>query len=62
MREKMVDALFGEGGIFRVRGIMSLGMVGLVGYLALDGKVSVEQIVPLATMVFLFYFESRKKA
>lgn len=57
--EKLCDALFGTGGLLRVRSILAYAFTGFVGYLTVDGQVGPEVVLPVATTIAAFYFGTR---
>ncbi len=59
MKERILEALFGDGGILRVRALLAFILVGLVGYGFLDGKVEGDTLVTLAATAVAFYFGQR---
>jgi len=59
MGEKIVDGLFGEGGILKVRGLLAEGLIGTFCWLAIDGAVAPEVFVPSAVGALAVYFGSR---
>ncbi|KKL46531.1 hypothetical protein LCGC14_2344620 [marine sediment metagenome] len=51
MKEKVIEGLFGKGGLFRVRGIAFLSLVGGLIYLTVIGSVPIEAYLSITTAV-----------
>ena len=45
MKEAITSALFGEGGLFRVRGLVTLILTGATAYLFIDKGVVPEELI-----------------
>jgi hypothetical protein len=58
-REKIVDALFGTGGLLRVMSILSYVLVGTTCYLWINGDSVPESLLALTTAVVSFYMGGR---
>ena len=59
MKEKLIDALVGEGGIFKVRSLITFGLLGLVAYLTFNGEIDPSHILGMTGTAVGFYFGTR---
>ena len=59
MKERIGLALFGPGGLLRVRSLLAFAIVGSAIYLAVEGKIPAEQMKTLGELVVGFYFITR---
>ena len=59
MKDRIGLALFGPGGLLRVRSLLAFAVVGAAIYLAIDGKIAAEQMKTLGELVIGFYFITR---
>ena len=59
MKERIGLALFGPGGLLRVRSLLAFAVVGSAIYLAVEGKIPAEQMKALGELVIGFYFITR---
>lgn len=59
MRDKIADWLFGDGGILRVRAILTYTLLTLVAYMTFTDEIAPDQLVQLAVMAVSFYFGTR---
>lgn len=59
---EIIDRLLGEGGFLRVRAILAFVFGGVYAYLAIEGKVPVEDVKEVTLLVVAFYFFTRSKS
>lgn len=60
LRDRILEALFGVGGLLRVRSVLTYILVGQVGYLTATGRIDPAAVVGMAAAAVAFYFASRK--
>ena len=59
MRDKLFDAMFGEGGLLRVRAALAFILTGGITYMWMNGDEVPEAMLGLAAGAVGFYFASR---
>jgi len=59
MNERIGLALFGPGGLLRVRSLLAFAIVGAAIYLAVKGEIPPDQMKTLGELVVGFYFITR---
>ena len=59
MMERIGLALFGPGGLLRVRSLLAFAIVGAAIYLAVKGEIPADQMKTLGELVVGFYFITR---
>jgi hypothetical protein len=57
--EKLYEALFGEGGILRVRAALAFALTGACIYLFVDDKAVPDSLLALTSLADGFYFGTR---
>lgn len=57
--DTLKDALFGEGGLIRVRAIIAFALTGTLCYLAIDGADVPDWLLGVAGPAIGFYFGTR---
>jgi len=59
MNERIGLALFGPGGLLRVRSLLAFAIVGAAIYLAVKGEIPAADMKTLGELVVGFYFITR---
>ena len=59
MKERIGLALFGPGGLLRVRSLLAFAIVGSAIYLAMQGEIPAGEMKTLGELVVGFYFITR---
>ena len=59
MKDKLFDALFGEGGLLRVRAVLAFALTGASIYLFIDGQSVPDPLLALTSSTVAFYIAGR---
>lgn len=59
MSEKITEALFGEGGLLRVRAVLTFGLAAVLCWLTIDGVIDPEVFLGIAAGAVGYYFGTR---
>jgi hypothetical protein len=62
MKDKMFEALFGEGGLLRVRAVLAIGLTATCAVLWLDERTVPDALLATTAAADAYYFAARQAA